>query len=128
IKTDDLDLRPIRHRLEDRVKAHVLICLLACYLIWHLRKAWAPMTFTDEHPPQRDNTVAPLQRSPEADAKASRKHHADGPLRRSSRVLLDCLAPLTRNQVRSQGDSTDVPMLADPTTAQRRAFDLLDAP
>ena len=50
IKTDDLDLRPIHHRLEDRVKAHVLICLLACYLIWHLRKAWAPMTFTDEHP------------------------------------------------------------------------------
>ncbi len=59
IKTDDLDLRPIHHRLDDRVKAHVLICLLACYLIWHLRKAWAPMTFTDEHPPQRDNPVAP---------------------------------------------------------------------
>ena len=59
IKTDDLDLRPIHHRLEDRVKAHVLICLLACYLIWHLRKAWAPMTFTDEHPPHRDNPVAP---------------------------------------------------------------------
>ena len=59
IKTDDLDLRPIHHRLDDRVKAHVLICLLACYLIWHLRKAWAPLTFTDEHPPQRDNPVAP---------------------------------------------------------------------
>src|SRR4029077_21194898 len=52
IKTDDRDLRPVHHRLDDRVKAHVLICLLACYLIWHLRKAWAPMTFTDEHPPQ----------------------------------------------------------------------------
>ena len=63
IKTDDLDLRPIHHRLEDRVKAHVLICLLACYLIWHLRKAWAPLTFTDEHPPHRDNPVAPAQRS-----------------------------------------------------------------
>ena len=63
IKTDDLDLRPIHHRLDDRVKAHVLICLLACYLIWHLRKAWAPLTFTDEHPPQRDNPVAPAQRS-----------------------------------------------------------------
>ena len=69
IKTDDLDLRPIHHRLEDRVKAHVLICLLACYLIWHLRKAWAPMTFTDEHPPQRDNPVAAAQRSPEADGR-----------------------------------------------------------
>ena len=58
IKTDDLDLRPIHHRLDERVRAHVLICLLACYLIWHLRKAWAPMTYTDEHPPQRDNPVA----------------------------------------------------------------------
>jgi hypothetical protein len=66
IKTDDLDLRPIHHRLDDRVKAHVLICLLACYLIWHLRKAWAPLTFTDEHPPQRDNPVAPAQRSAHA--------------------------------------------------------------
>ena len=128
IKTDDLDLRPIHHRLEDRVKAHVLICLLACYLIWHLRKAWAPMTFTDEHPPQRDNPVAPAQRSPEADAKASRKHHADGHPLRSFRGLLDHLATLTRNQVRYHGASTDVPMLADPTTDQRRAFDLLDTP
>src|SRR6476660_6723154 len=128
IKTDDLDLRPIHHRLEDRVKAHVLICLLACYLIWHLRKAWAPMTFTDEHPPQRDNPVAAAQRSPEADAKASRKHHADGHPLRSFRGLLDHLATLTRNQVRYHGASTDVPMLADPTTDQRRAFDLLDTP
>src|SRR6476619_5551024 len=128
IKTDDLDLRPIHHRLEDRVKAHVLICLLACYLIWHLRKAWAPMTFTDEHPPQRDNPVAPAQRSPQADAKASRKHHADGHPLRSFRGLLDHLATLTRNQVRYHGASTDVPMLADPTTDQRRAFDLLDTP
>ena len=63
IKVDDLDLRPIHHRLDDRVRAHVLICMLACYLVWHLRKAWAPMTFTDEHPPQRDNPVAPAQRS-----------------------------------------------------------------
>jgi hypothetical protein len=48
IKTDDLDLRPIHHRLEDRVRAHVLICMLACYLIWHLRRAWAELTYTDE--------------------------------------------------------------------------------
>ena len=48
LKADDLDLRPIWHRLEERVKAHVLICMLACYLTWHLRRAWAPLTFTDE--------------------------------------------------------------------------------
>src|SRR5215467_2254271 len=53
ISKDDLDLRPIWHRLGDRVKAHVLICMLACYLIWHLRRAWAPLTFTDENPPER---------------------------------------------------------------------------
>jgi Transposase DDE domain len=128
IKTDDLDLRPIHHRLDDRVKAHVLICLLACYLIWHLRKAWAPMTFTDEHPPQRDNPVAPAQRSPEADAKASRKQHADGHPLRSFRGLLDHLETLTRNQIRYHHTSTEVPILADPTPDQRRAFDLLDTP
>jgi hypothetical protein len=71
VKVDDLDLRPIYHRLEDRVKAHVLICMLACYLVWHLRSAWAPLTFTDEHPPARDNPVAPAQRSRQAQTKAS---------------------------------------------------------
>ena len=128
IKTDDLDLRPIHHRLEDRVKAHVLICLLACYLIWHLRKAWAPMTFTDEHPPQRDNPVAAAQRSAAADTKAARKHDAAGNPLRSFRGLLDHLATLTRNQIRYHHTNSEVPMLADPTPDQRRAFDLLDTP
>jgi hypothetical protein len=128
IKADDLDLRPIHHRLEDRVKAHVLICLLACYLVWHLRKAWAPMTFTDEHPPQRDNPVAAAQRSQHADAKAARKHDpAENPLR-SFRGLLDHLATLTRNQIRYHHTNSEVPMLADPTPDQRRAFDLLNTP
>jgi hypothetical protein len=128
IKTDDLDLRPIHHRLTDRVKAHVLICLLACYLIWHLRKAWAPMTFTDEHPPARDNPVAPAQRSPEADAKASAKHDTDGNPLRIFRGLLDHLATLTRNQIRYHHTNIEVPVLADPTPEQRRAFDLLNTP
>jgi hypothetical protein len=128
IKADDLDLRPIHHRLQDRVKAHVLICLLACYLVWHLRKAWAPMTFTDEHPPQRDNPVAAAQRSAAADAKAAGKHDPAGNPLRSFRGLLDHLATLTRNQIRYHGASTDVPVLADPTPDQRRAFDLLNTP
>jgi len=59
IKADDLDLRPVFHRLEERVKAHVLICMLACYLTWHLRRAWAPLTFTDEHPPTATGPAAP---------------------------------------------------------------------
>jgi hypothetical protein len=128
IKTDDLDLRPIHHRLDERVRAHVLICLLACYLIWHLRKAWAPMTHTDEHPPQRENPVAAARRSPQAHAKTSRKHDADNNPLRSFRGLLDHLATLTRNQVRYHGASTDVPVLADPTPDQHRAFELLDTP
>src|SRR6201999_1709523 len=70
LKADDLDLRPIWHRLEDRVRAHVLICMLACYLTWHLRKAWAPLTYADEHPSARANPVAPARRSPSAGAKA----------------------------------------------------------
>ena len=71
IKSDDLDLRPVFHRLEERVKAHVLICMLAAYLTWHLRQAWAPLTFTDQNPPARDNPVAPARRSARAQAKAS---------------------------------------------------------
>ncbi|MGH3968933.1 MAG: IS1634 family transposase, partial [Mycobacterium sp.] len=125
IKTDDLDLRPIHHRLTDRVKAHVLICLLACYVTWHLRKAWASLTYTDEHPPDRDNPVAPAQRSPEADTKASAKHNADGTGLRSFRGLLTHLATLTRNDIHYHGINTNVPTLAEPTPDQRRAFDLI---
>ena len=128
IKADDLDLRPIYHRLEDRVKAHVLICLLACYLTWHLRQAWAPLTLTAQHPPQRDNPVAAAERSPHAQAKASRQRDQDGHPYRSFGGLLDHLATLTRNQVRFPGATTDVPMLAEATPDQRRAFELIGAP
>jgi Transposase DDE domain len=128
IKTDDLDLRPIHHRLDERVKAHVLICLLACYLIWHLRQAWAPLTFTDEHPPTRDNPVAPAQRSPQAHAKAATQHDADGNPLRSFHGLLDHLATLTRNDIHYHGTNTTVPTLAEPTPDQRRAFDLINSP
>ena len=128
IKVDDLDLRPIHHRLEERVRAHVLICMLACYLAWHLRKAWAPMTFTDEHPPHRDNPVAPAHRSAGAEAKASAQHDSQGNPLRSFRGLLDHLATLTRNQVRYHHTNTEIPMLTDPTPDQRRAFTLIGAP
>jgi Transposase DDE domain len=126
IKVDDLDLRPIHHRLNERVKAHVLICMLACYLVWHLRKAWAPLTFTDEHPPQRHNPVAPAQRSAHAHTKASTQHDAAGNPLRSFGGLLAHLATLTRNQIRYHGTDTNIPMLANPTDDQRRAFTLID--
>jgi hypothetical protein len=128
LKADDLDLRPVYHYLEERVKAHVLICMLACYLIWHLRRAWAPLTFTDEHPPAPGDPVAPAQRSPSAQAKASAQHDQAGRPYRSFRGLLAHLATLTRNQVRFAGATATVPMLTEPTSAQREAFDLIGAP
>jgi len=128
IKADDLDLRPVFHRLEERVKAHVLICMLAAYLTWHLRQAWAPLTFTDENQPRQDNPVTPARRSAHAQAKASRQHDQAGRPYRSFRGLLEHLATLTRNQVRFAGATATMPMLAEPTSAQRQAFDLIGIP
>ena len=126
VSKDDLDLRPICHRLEDRVKAHVLICMLACYLSWHLRKAWAPLTYADEHPPQRDNPVAPARRSASAESKASRKVTMAGQPARGFRDLLDHLATLTRQTITIGG--RQIEKITTPTQSQRQAFDLLGAP
>ena len=93
--------------------------MLACYLTWHLRRAWAPLTFTDENPPAPDNPVAPARRSAAAQAKASCQHDPAGQPYRSFRGLLDHLATLTRNQVRFAGTRATVPMLAEPTSTQR---------
>jgi hypothetical protein len=125
IKADDLDLRPVFHYLEERVRAHVLICMLACYLTWHLRRAWAPLTFTDEQPPTPGNPVAPARRSAAAQAKASGQHDPAGQPYRSFRSLLAHLATLTRNQARFAGTRATVPMLAEPTSTQREAFRLI---
>jgi hypothetical protein len=127
IKADDLDLRPVFHRLEERVRAHVLICMLACYLVWHLRRAWAPLTFTDQDPPAPDNPVAAARRSAAAQAKASYQHDQAGQPYRSFRGLLEHLATLTRNQVRFTGTQVITAMLTEPTSAQRQAFRLLGA-
>jgi hypothetical protein len=128
IKSDDLDLRPVFHRLEERVKAHVLICMLACYLTWHLRRAWTPLTFTDQDPPAQDNPVTPARRSAAAQAKASGQHDPAGQPYRSFRGLLEHLATLTRNQVRFAGTRATVPVLTEPTSTQREAFDLIGVP
>jgi hypothetical protein len=128
IKSDDLDLRPVFHRLEERVKAHVLICMLACYLTWHLRRAWAPLTFTDQEPPAQGNPVTPARRSAAAQAKASCQYDPAGEPYRSFRGLIEHLATLTRNQVRFAGTRATVPVLAEPTSAQRKAFELIGVP
>src|SRR5512135_155245 len=126
IKAGDLDLRPIWHRPEDRVKAHVLICMLGCYLLWHLRQAWAPLTYTDEHPPARGKPVAPARRSPSAAAKAAAKTGPGNQPIRSFRDLLDHRATLTRDTITV--GSQPVGKLATSTPTQRRAFDLIGIP
>src|ERR1039457_2054543 len=127
IKSDDLDLRPVFHRLEKRVKGHVLICMLAAYLTWHLRQAWAPLTYTDEEPPAQADPVAPAQRSASAEAKARQPHDEHGRPYLSYQGLLDHLATLTRNELRFAGTPAAIPVLPDPTIRQKEAFDLIGA-
>src|SRR6266545_4451466 len=126
IKVDDLDLRPVYHRLEDRVRVHVLIAMLAAYLTWHLRRTLAPLTFTDPTPPDRTNPVAPAVRSAAATRKASRRQNEHDQPVRSLRTLLHHLGTLTRNDIQYGPDGPVVPTLAIPTPTQRRAFELLD--
>ena len=127
IKSDDLDLRPVFHRLDKRVRGHVLICMLAAYLTWHLRQAWAPLTYTDEEPPAPADPVAPAQRSAAARAKARRQHDEHGRPYLSYQGLLAHLGTLTRNELRFAGTPAAVPVLTDPTSRQKQAFDLIGA-
>jgi hypothetical protein len=130
IKAIDLDLRPIHHWTQDRVRAHVFICMLASYLVWHLRQAWAPLTFTDENRPEAADPVAPAQRSKGADAKAATKTTTDELPATSFTALLDHLGCLARVDLRYGDNDTGptVPTLAEPTATQRRAFELLSVP
>jgi len=129
LKAIDLSLRPIHHYTETRVRAHVFLCMLAAYLIWHLRRAWAPLTFTDEHRPEPADPVAPAKRSTTAHTKASRQTDPDGQPVRSFQSLLAHLATVTRNDIRygTNPNLPTVPTLTIATTTQRRAFELLHA-
>ena len=128
IKTVDLEIRPIHHRLADRVRAHVFLCMLGYYVIWHMRQAWAELLFDDHDRPAaaaaRPSPVAAAKVSPAAHIKAARKHTADGRPVHSFRSLLHDLATLTRNLVRF-GDPPAVVIPARPTVLQQRAFDKL---
>ncbi len=130
LKSVDLELRPVHHRLEERVRAHALICMLACYVAWHLRRAWAPLTFTDEQPPVREDPVAPAERSASASAKASRGRTPDDQPAHSFSTLMEHLGTLIRSDVRvaSAPGASTFPQLSTPTPIQRRAFELLETP
>ena len=127
LKTVDLKVRPIYHRLADRVKAHVFLCMLAYYVEWHMRRSLAPLLFDDEDRDQaetkRKSVVAPAERSDSAIAKDQTKQTRDGLPVHSFQTLLADLATLTRNCVRS-GEAT-FDLLATPTVIQSRAFRLL---
>ena len=124
-KADDLDLRPIHHYLTGRVRGHVLICMLACYLTWHLRQALAELTFTDQHIPAPADPVTPAQRSPQARAKDGAKRNSGGLPVYRYRDLLAHLATLDRQTITFAGRA--IQKLTTPTPIQRRAFELLGA-
>src|ERR1019366_5137692 len=122
-KADDPGLRPIYHYPAGRVRGHVLICMLACYLTWHLRQALAELTFTDQHIPAPDDPVAPARRSAQARAKDAAKHTPGGLPAYRYRDLLSHLSTLDRQTISSAGQRIE--KLTTPTPVQARAFELL---
>ena len=126
LKTSDLEVRPIRHWREDRVRGHLFLCLLAAYVRWHLERAWAPLLFRDEAPPVRTDAVAPPERSAAARAKDGTHRTPDGLPVHDFHTLLAELGTLTRNRVVLAGaaERTTVEILTEPTPLQARALDL----
>jgi len=125
LKGPELQIRPIHHRLEDRVRAHVLICMLAYYLTWHLKAAWKPLLFTDEHRPTSPDPVAKAVRSPAAQQTAQTKRTSTGQPAHSYQTLLAALATQTRNTTRLAGSTSTFEKLTQPTRLQAEALDLV---
>lgn len=125
-----LEVEPIRHRREDRIRAHVFLCMLAFYVRKHMEEALAPMLFVDHDPEagqaERTSIVAPAVRSPAARRKVARKKDAEGRGLHSFRTLMKDLATLTKNTVEVEGTEIAFEQHAKPTKLQQRAFELLD--
>jgi hypothetical protein len=121
-----LELRPIHHRLEDRVKAHIFLCMLAYHLTWHLRRAWKPLLFDDEQPPQRPDPVAKASRSRSAERKAQTKRTASGEPCHSLQTLLPQLATRCRNTIRLPATGATFDQLTEPTPTHARALELIE--
>jgi len=130
LKSVDLQIRPVYHWLADRVRAHVLLCMLAYYLEWHMRQRLAPMLYdeADKHAAeaQRASVVAKAERSPAAVTKQTTGQTEDGLPVHSFRTLLADLATLTRNTLVTAIDPERSFILsARPTALQHKALDLL---
>jgi hypothetical protein len=125
-KGPELQIRPIHHHLEDRVRAHVFLCMLAYYLTWHLRHVWTPLLFKDEHPPVQPDPVAKATRSSAAHDKARTKRTSTGEPCHSYKSLLAELATLTRNTILLPASTATFHKLAQPTPLQAHALDLAE--
>ena len=131
MKTMDLQVRPIHHRLEGRVRAHIFLCMLAYYVQWHMVDAWRELLFVDEDQAARAtrDPVAPAQRSAGALRKAQVRALEDGSPVHSFRTLLSDLGTIVRNQCRVPGADANAPPLeitTTPNAQQKRAYELLD--
>ena len=129
-KSVDLKVRPIYHHLENRVRAHVFLCMLAYYVEWHMRQKLAPILFDDEDPEAgkqlRDSVVAPSQRSAAALRKVHRKRTDEGEPVHSFQTLLSDLATISKNRIQPQlAGSAAFDKVTRPTSLQQRALDLL---
>jgi DDE family transposase len=126
----DLDIRPIRHRTETRVRAHVFLRMLSYYLTWHMHQRLASMLFTDHDKATaqaaRPSPVAPATRSPRALAKAAAKRTEDNQPVHSFTSLLADLATICLNQIQPADPSLPgFRLVTTPTPLQRHALDLL---
>lgn len=130
LKTIDLEVRPIRHRLEQRVKAHILLCMLAHYVTWHMIEAWRPVLFCDEDQSAKKtrDPVAPAKRSEQALDKVHSKLLDDGTTVHSFQTLLKDLSSIVRNVCRRPSASGQEPtfqVVTIPSPTQQHAYDLL---
>lgn len=131
LKTVDLHVRPIHHHLPDRVRAHVLLCMLAYYVEWQMRQAWAPILFDDDDPSAgealRGSPVAAAKRSPRAQRKAARKRTQQDEPVHSFQTLLADLATIAKNRIEAKLPGAEpFEKITRPTALQDRALSLLD--
>jgi len=130
LKTVDLHVRPIYHRLDSRVRAHILICMLAYHVEWHMRQALAPLLFAEDDPADaaqlRGSPVQPATPSASAAGKAARKRNSEDQPVHHFRGLLDHLGTLTNNTIQPQAGLPTFEQLSVPTALQKRALELLE--
>jgi transposase len=125
MKGVDLQVRPIYHRLESRVKAHMFLCMLAYYIEWHMRNAWAELLYTDEDGMVRKTPVSPVEPSPSGSLKKQRAHSKSGFPLQTFRGLMQSLATLSRIRIRLGENGPLFTRTTRPTPLQARAFQLI---